>query len=270
MKYPKLISLYSGSSGNAFLVCCPTGQKLLIDAGKSARRLCTALQEQGVAPSELSAILLTHEHTDHTAALSVFLKKHPLPLHLPAASASRLESDPCIAPCLCLHEPYARFSVGDVAVTAFPTPHDSMGSVGYRLSIPMEEGHILLLGYATDIGYVTEEIEGALTGCHCVVLESNHDPAMLRYGPYPEYLKVRIASNRGHLSNPESARLSGRLAERGTRSILLAHLSGENNTPELAYDEHFSLIADEQIALTVAAPECATSMPIPTWEGGFL
>ncbi len=265
MKSFRLISLYSGSSGNAFLVQTPE-QCILIEAGKSARRLCTALKEQGVDPDNLSAILLTHEHTDHTGALSVFLKHHPTPLHLPRASVKKLDCDPCIAPCLCPHAPMECYAVGDIRVTSFPTPHDSMGSVGYRLEIPLPDAPSFSFGYATDIGHVTEEIQSALTGCRAVVLESNHDPEMLRFGRYPEYLKARVASRRGHLSNGDSALLSAHLSANGTKSFLLAHLSAENNTRELAYDEHFSAIGDESVYIAVAAPDSATPMYIPEEE----
>lgn len=260
MKDIRAFSLYSGSSGNAFLLATPEGC-ILVDAGRSARRLTGAIRECGFDAADVRAIFLTHEHNDHVSALSVFLKQHPIPVHLPAACAARLEADPAVAPFLVPHPPVDTVAVGGVTVRSFPTPHDSLGSVGYRFEIPTEGG-IFRLGYATDVGTVTEAVEEALTGCGAVVLESNHDPEMLATGPYPADLKHRIASRRGHLSNPESADFCARLCASGTKSVLLAHLSRENNTPDTAYSEHLSAIADANVRLCVADPDNVVEMDL--------
>lgn len=256
----RIISLYSGSTGNSFLITSPVGT-LLIDAGKNAKQLCASLASVGISPDEIGAILVTHEHTDHISALPVFLKKHPIPVHIPYGCAYKLLGENAVAPHLCMHPPVHTETVCGMQVTSFPTPHDSRASVGYRIEIPLEDG-ILRIGYATDIGYVTREIEESLTGCDAVILESNHDREMLTYGPYPYQLKQRIASRRGHLSNPESALLAAHLCATGTRSLMLAHLSAENNTPEIAYDECFGAIADTAIHICVADPNHATELMI--------
>ena len=256
----RLISLYSGSSGNAFLIVAPTGS-LLIDAGKNARQLCNALESVGVAPESIGAVLVTHEHTDHISALPVFLKKHPVPVYLPEPCANKLSADSALA----MH--MVPFGAGDsmeilgMQVLSFPTPHDTAASVGYRIEIPAEDT-LLCVGYATDVGYVTREIEEGLIGCKAVVLESNHDVEMLTCGPYPAHLKKRILSKRGHLSNPECALLAAKLCASGTRSLMLAHLSRENNTPEIAYDESFGAIADNRVQLRIAHPDVATELPL--------
>ncbi len=252
----RVYSLYSGSKGNAFLISTPNGA-ILIDAGKSAKRLCLALAEANVSPDDVRAIFVTHEHNDHISALPVLLKHHPIPVHLPLACAYRLECDPAAAPCLHTHPPFHQETVIGMTVTSFPTPHDSHGSVGYRIEIPTDEG-MLRIGYATDIGYVTREIEEGLAGCDAVILESNHDPEMLADGPYPYDLKVRIASRRGHLSNPDCAEFASRLCQNGTKHLILAHLSEENNTPDLAFDECFSSIGSADVTLSVAAPDRIT------------
>lgn len=256
MSIIRMASLYSGSRGNAFVIATPEGT-ILIDAGKSARRLCQALDSLGISPSEIRAIFVTHEHNDHISALPVFLKHHPTPVHLPCACAYRLECDPAAAPCLLPHPPFHTETVCGITVSSFPTPHDSRGSVGYRIEIPTDGG-VLRLGYATDIGYVTKEIEEGLVGCHTVILESNHDPEMLETGPYPYELKLRIASRRGHLSNPDSALFAARLCQSGTKRLMLAHLSEENNTPDTAFDACFGAIGDAGVELCVAAPDAIT------------
>lgn len=256
----RVFSLYSGSTGNSFLIsadeCC-----FLIDAGKNAKQLGAALRACGHEPEDLSAVFVTHEHSDHISALPVFLKKHPIPVHLPEACAYKLMQFPSALPCLLPHPPIHEETLGAIRVCSFPTPHDSHGSVGYRVEIPTAHG-LLRIGYATDIGYITPAIEENLMGCHAVILESNHDPEMLQNGPYPYDLKKRIASKRGHLSNPDSACFAARLCENGTQSILLAHLSQENNTPDTAYSECFSSLASERVHLATAHPDCVTELDL--------
>ena len=261
-----LFSLYSGSAGNAFLIAA-RDRCFLIDAGKSARALCAAIRCCGHEPGEIEAVFVTHEHNDHISALPCFLKQHPVPVHLPADCAYRLAGDPWVAERLQPHSPGEEVWLGDIRIVSFPTPHDSRGSVGYRVEIPTAGGRFCL-GYATDIGYVTREVEQCLTGCQAVVLESNHDPDMLRQGPYPAFLKRRIASRQGHLSNPESAGLAARLCAAGTRSLMLAHLSPENNTPDTAYSECLGCVADAAVTVCVAQPDRVTELPAEPGAGG--
>lgn len=254
----RTISLYSGSVGNSFVIQTENGS-ILIDAGKNAKRLCMALAEAGISPQEICAVFVTHEHNDHISALPVFLKKHPIPVHIQTASAYRLANDPAVAPCLCLHSPIFSETVCGLTVTSFPTPHDSRASVGYRIST--DSGYTI--GYATDIGYVSRDVEEGLTGCQTVILESNHDFDMLMDGPYPYDLKRRIASKRGHLSNLDSAAFAAWLCEHGTKQLMLAHLSQENNTPDTAYDACIGSIGTERVEVAVAAPDAITEF---VWE----
>ncbi len=254
----RTISLYSGSVGNAFAIQTEEGT-ILIDAGKNAKHLCMALTEAGISPDDIRAVFVTHEHSDHISALPVFLKKHPIPVHIQTSSAYRLENNPSVAPCLCLHPPIFTERVCGLTVTSFPTPHDSRASVGYRISTDSDYA----IGYATDIGYVSRDVENGLMGCATVILESNHDLEMLMDGPYPEDLKQRIASRRGHLSNTESAEFAARLCENGTKQLMLAHLSQENNTPDTAYDACIGSIGTDCIEVAVAAPDALTEF---VWE----
>lgn len=249
MTFYSVTALYSGSKGNSVLIESE-GARILIDAGKSARALCNALFGMGRSIEEIDAIFITHEHTDHIGALEVLLKKHKIPVHAVERSAKRmmLKGLWTYSELIVQHPPRFCVEVGDMVITSFDTPHDSEYSVGYVIEIGKSK-----IGYATDIGYVTDAIRGALVGCESVVLECNHDLQMLMDGPYPYDLKLRIKSNRGHLSNEDCAAFACELYRGGARNILLAHLSEENNLPSLAYDAVWSAIADESFNLKVAS-----------------
>lgn len=262
----RIVTLYSGSGGNStFIRVADTA--ILIDAGKNAKRLCTALKEIGSDIEEIRAIFITHDHADHISALEVLAKKHNIPVHITEQSAKifdRISPAP-VHSRLVRHTPIYSVEVGDLTVSSFMTPHDSMMSVGYRIEFTDGEGK-RAFGVATDIGYVTDTIKEGLRGCEAVVLESNHDVEMLKRGPYPDVLKRRILSNRGHLSNEDSAHLSAYLAAEGTRAFLLAHLSEENNEPSLALEETERAISDGGVSVAVAAPDSPTELRIPTKE----
>ena len=230
-------SLYSGSKGNSVLIRSESA-RILIDAGKSA---------------DIDAIFITHEHCDHVKSLEVLLKKHPMPVHIVEASAKKLIKGGLLehADLFCIHSPRFEVEIGNIKVSSFETPHDSEFSVGYKIDVDCGDS-IKHIGYATDIGYVTDTVKSALMGCETVVLESNHDTEMLMDGPYPYDLKLRIASKRGHLSNCECALLSAELCANGTKNLLLAHLSEENNRPEIAFDEVSSSVADESVNIKIA------------------
>ena len=243
-----ITALYSGSKGNSVLIESEKA-KILIDAGKSARALCTALDEVGVSIDEIDAIFITHEHRDHISALEILLKYHKIPVHIVSASAKKLLSKgfSIYEELICTHTPIFSVEIGDMTIKSFQTPHDSEFSVGYTIKIGEKT-----IGYATDIGYITNEIKEALTGCESVVLECNHDEEMLMKGPYPYDLKLRIKSNRGHLSNTDCADFASQLCFVGTKNVLLAHLSEENNEPMLAFDTVWSAISDDSVNLKIA------------------
>ena len=250
-------ALYSGSKGNCVLIRSE-GARILIDAGKSARALGSALESIGEDISKIDAIFITHEHTDHVSALAVMLKKYKIPVHAVEATARKMLCGPLKSheDCLCIHTPIFSVEVGDMRISSFPTSHDSEFSVGYKICVT-KDGVTDNIGYATDLGYVSDSVRGALLGCETVVLESNHDLDMLMGGTYPYELKIRIASDRGHLSNKACADFAAELCASGTKNILLAHLSEENNRPDVAYDTVWSSLADEGINLKIAsAYEC--------------
>jgi len=262
----RIVALYSGSGGNSTYIRV-ADTAILIDAGKNAKKLCEALKNIGSDITEIRAIFITHDHADHISALEVLSKKHDIPIHITEQSArvfDRLSPSP-IHSRLVRHTPIYSVELEDMTVSSFPTPHDSLMSVGYRIEF-CDGDKKRAIGLATDIGYVTPDIKEGLTGCEAVVIESNHDVDMLKHGPYPDVLKRRILSNRGHLSNSDSAELSAYLAAKGARAFLLAHLSEENNEPTLALEETERSISDCGISVEVAAPDEPTELYIPTPE----
>ncbi len=251
-----ITALYSGSKGNSVLIESAKA-KILIDAGKSARALCTALSEVGTSIDEIDAIFITHEHRDHVSALEILLKHHKIPVHIVEASAQKMISKGLVDfdEVVCLHTPIFSVEIEDMTIKSFPTPHDSECSVGYTIKIGDKT-----IGYATDIGFVSDEIKNALTGCESVVIECNHDIEKLMNGPYPYDLKLRIKSNKGHLSNIDCSSFVSDLCFVGTKNVLLAHLSEENNEIDLAFDEVWSAIADDSINLKVAEQNRAVKL----------
>lgn len=262
----KIAILASASTGNCAVASDGTTH-ILLDAGLSARRISAGLRTLGLTPAGLSAVLVTHAHSDHVAGLRVLVRQSGIPVF---ATPSTCEEWYRRCPC---DEVRARFStrpagsgfaVGSVQVQSFPTSHDAAGSVGYVLS-----GGGTRLALCTDLGRITDEVRRAVAGCETVVCEANHDIEMLKNGPYPYVLKARIRGGKGHLSNEEGAELAACAAEHGAETVVLAHLSRTNNTPELAYAAAASrLLAmgrapGRDISLSVAPAETAA----PRWLG---
>ena len=239
----------SGSGGNCLLVS-DGDTHILIDAGISMRRIQTGLSRSSLAWNDITGVLITHEHSDHIYGLETLARRHPLPVFAPHTVASRLLGQlPQLADCLRIVPVGESFPLGEVRVTAFHTPHDTDESVGYRI-----EGSSVY-AHATDTGSLTEELFEGLRGADTVLIEANHDERMLRDGPYPFYLKRRILSARGHLSNADCAALAHRLAESGTRRVILGHLSKTNNRPELALAAVSAALEGFDCELRCAGPD---------------
>ncbi len=244
----KVYVFASGSSGNC-LMLSSGATNVLIDAGISMRRMEAALAQLGRSLRDINGVFITHEHSDHISGLKMLVKYYALPVYAPRTVAARLQGMlPEIDGCLQTIPVGESFRVGCLSVRAFHTCHDTDESVGYRLE---GEGVFAL---ATDMGCVTDAVLDGLRGADTVLIEANHDEQMLRYGSYPVYLKRRILSPRGHLSNEDCAALACDLAQSGTRRIILGHLSRENNTPMRAVDTVWQRLEHTSIELLCAPP----------------
>ena len=226
----RYISLYSGSSGNCSIVE-EGGRFIIIDIGKSARLTRKAIDAVGLDIRGLEAIFISHEHSDHIGGLNVFLKNVRVPVYSGADTLDYMTDNGIIPGHIETGDlNFASIEVGPFLVQGFDTPHDSLGCLGFKITT--HRGSTMSM--ATDLGFVPTGVFDNLKGAHLTVLESNYDPKMLKDGSYPYYLKRRIASDRGHLSNIQCSDTVLRLIENGTQKIQLCHLSNNNNTPELA------------------------------------
>lgn len=219
--------LASGSKGNATYVEI-NDTKLLVDAGISARQIKNRLADIGVDAGALDGILITHEHRDHISGLATLCKQYALPVYSRRAT---FEAMYCYdkLPCCQVQAIGERFTVGRIRAEAFSISHDAADPVGYNLF-----GNDLKCTIATDLGFVTSSVQAAIDHTDVLVLEANHDIGMLKEGSYPLALKRRILGNRGHLSNEEAAWTLVRMKRPSQLKVVLAHLSEENNRPELA------------------------------------
>lgn len=240
--------LFSGSSGNS-LFCQYGNTRLLVDAGKTGSCLCRAMEGIGADPATLSGILITHEHSDHILGAGVLARKYHLPLYatqetwrviLEGKKIGKVPPD-----LIRTVRSGQSFWLGEIGVEAFPIPHDAADPVGYRLW-----GGSVSVATATDLGHFSEDVYQRIAGSTLVLLESNHDPDLLRANPhYNQVLKARILGKYGHLSNEDCSRALLRLIAGGTRNLILGHLSGENNTPALARRVSEAAMAREGIRI---------------------
>ncbi len=220
--------LGSGSGGNA-VVLEARGTRLLVDAGLSARQLCQRLEAMEIAPDSLDGIMLSHEHSDHTRGLEVFLRKREVPVYASPLTREAL-SDRCGAGIdWRLFQRGEEFEVGDISVNSFAVPHDAVDPVGFVCGA---EG--TRVGLATDFGHVTTLVRQELKGVRALFVESNYDQGLLDADTKrPWAIKQRISSRHGHLSNAQTAELVSDLVEHGLETVVLGHLSQECNCPDL-------------------------------------
>ena len=251
------MSLSSGSCGNCYYLGTSEGG-ILIDAGVSLRRLKKTLMENGLEMSAVSAILITHDHLDHIRHLGSFCKKLSLPVYTAApihgALARHTFTAPTIAPCRRILKEDEWNEVAGMKVRYFVVPHDATQTVGYAIEVA---GHKFVI--MTDVGRMTDEAVEFARTADTVVLESNYDEKKLESGSYPQQLKDRIRSDKGHLSNYDCAAFARFLAENGTKNFMLGHLSNENNTPDIAMNITSRALAGmEGVMIKVAARKDVT------------
>lgn len=216
----------SGSSGNSTLIATER-TRLLVDAGFGYRETRKRLLALGEDAKRIDAVLITHEHSDHVAGLPSFARWLRKPVFLTPITANCLEWGK-VAPIVEHFHAGLRFTIGDIQVEPFTIPHDAADPVAFCFRA---EG--LKIGVVTDLGYMPESVKHQLHGCQLLVLESNHDLDMLKVGPYPWFVKQRVMSRVGHLSNDAVSRFLSDDYDRGSQVLVLAHLSEQNNHPEI-------------------------------------
>ena len=253
----RICPLFSGSTGNSTYIASRDGG-ILIDAGASMKGICNAIERAGGDYKEIKAVAVTHTHSDHIKGLKTFLNRTDAALVASKETAEFLCTNNLIPPkteviitddnpiCVCGME-----------LSSFKTKHDASGSCGYTVLLPDNKK----ISVCTDLGVVTEDVRRAITGSDVLLIESNHDIDMLKNGPYPMHLKVRILSENGHISNVACAAELKKLMASGTMRFILGHLSQHNNTPLLAQSCAESALMDigavngKDYLLSVAKPK---------------
>lgn len=230
----RLCALASGSKGNSTYIETKT-TKILIDIGTTSMYIEKKLKEIGVEPKEIGAILISHTHKDHIGGLRVFLKKYNPTLFVTKNMLKELDV---------ITDNYViiddTFNIGDVKVTSIKTSHDAIDSKAYIL-----ENNNRSVVYITDTGYINQKNHKILSNKNAYVFESNYDVDMLLNSRYPYYLKQRILSDKGHLSNKDASYYLGKFIYNNTKTIILAHLSHENNSPNIAKEELLRRLKEE-------------------------
>ncbi|MBY0577732.1 MAG: MBL fold metallo-hydrolase [Burkholderiales bacterium] len=224
----RFASLASGSEGNA-LVVESGGTRVMLDCGLGLRDAISRLARLSLSPDDLSAILVTHEHEDHSGGVLRFARKFNLPVWLTFGTFRANQDAFSLLPQVSMIEGYQRFEVDGIEIEPFPVPHDAREPVQFVFGNGAKR-----LGVITDTGSSTPHIEATLSGCHALVLECNHDAQMLAKSAYPQSLIRRISGRYGHLDNGSSGELLARLDQSRLQHVIAAHLSRKNNTPELA------------------------------------
>jgi len=219
--------LGSGSKGNCTLLATEK-TRLLIDAGLSCRETYARLAAIGEPPDGLDAVVISHEHTDHINGLRVLALDAKLPIYITRATRDAVSWDAKLR----RFEYFVaseKFTIGDIEVTPFPIPHDAVDPVAFTF-----DAQGIRISLVTDLGYIPEVVKQRVKGSHCLIFESNHDLEMLKVGPYPWYVKQRVMSRHGHLSNNATADFLAEDFDGAAQVLVLAHLSETNNHPEIA------------------------------------
>ncbi|MDE5834560.1 MAG: MBL fold metallo-hydrolase [Ruminococcus sp.] len=227
----RIYPLFSSSKGNSHFIGTEKGG-ILIDCGVSFRRLSTALETNRIPLSAVQAVFITHEHGDHVSGLKMLTQKTGIPVYSTKKTLTKLCDDNKVSPKSPVITMKSVISCADMEISCFGTSHDAVEPCGYKIHTYDDK----YCAVCTDTGIITPETDEALKGCKMVLIESNYDEMMLRRGNYPLYLKQRVLSEKGHLSNDDCALQVGKLIKYGTTHIVLGHLSQENNKPSCAFN----------------------------------
>lgn len=226
----RFCNLYSGSSGNSTYIEY-NDTKILVDAGVSCQKILKGLAELGVKLEDISGILITHEHSDHTKGLTTISKKYSTQIYATEKTWKQMELLKLPEYNHVIFSANDTFNIGELEIHPFSIPHDAVDPCAFNIYAGEKKFTV-----ATDIGHITNEIYSNFVGSDVLLLEANYDPNTLTYGHYPYFLKKRISSDVGHLSNESASKTIKKLYdETGISNIILGHLSLENNFPELAY-----------------------------------
>lgn len=236
----RAVPLFSGSKGNSYYIGSAS-EGVLIDAGRSCKQIENAMEANGLKMRNISAVFITHEHTDHCSALKVLASRYGLEVFASSGTLRALEQGGKIAPSTKTRLIENETAIGNMLVQRFDTPHDSSESCCFRVVAPDEKSALI----ATDMGIMLPAVREAAEKSDFAVIESNHDIEMLKTGIYPYYLKQRIMSKKGHLSNTDCARELVNLVRKGTLRLMLGHLSEQNNTPQVALTTSVSLLEEQ-------------------------
>lgn len=242
-KGTELIPLYSSSQGNSTLIKV-NGINILIDCGKSCKMITEALMSVGVYPDDVSAIFLTHGHSDHIQGITVFSKRYHTPVYATKGTLNKAGELNTKVNVISESE-IVSFKDDGFEVWAFPTPHDIDGSVIYKVRNLETKKDVCVM---TDLGQFTPAMRGFARGAAAVLLESNYDRQMLKDGPYPYPLKMRICSGHGHISNDICHEAAEYLIREGTKKVMLGHLSPMNNTEEIAEETFVTYMGGRDLA----------------------
>ncbi len=235
--------LASGSKGNCTVIISDEA-KIIIDMGISYQTLKKSLEEDSLSLNDFTGILITHCHKDHTNGLASLVKHTRLKVYIPIKMYDSLKELISRDDCIFIED---NFKINDLKIELIHTSHDAPASVGYII-----ENNNKSLVYVTDTGYINRKYLTKMIKKECYIIESNHDEKMLMDGPYPRFLKERVISDKGHLSNTTTAKYLQKIIGNNTKMIVLAHLSETNNTEELAYNTTKDLLSDKSIEILVA------------------
>ncbi|MCR5149747.1 MAG: MBL fold metallo-hydrolase [Clostridiales bacterium] len=226
----KLCPLFSSSSGNCTFIGDEKGG-ILIDIGVTCRKTENALKAVGVDPRGISAVFVTHEHSDHIAGIKVFASKYNVPVYASLGTLQGMNTAGCFKPGMKVMQLMpGGIEERDMFIKPFEISHDAAEPTGYTVTLLSGAKYSV----CTDLGFVPDKVKNSVSGSSEVLLESNHDVNLLKIGGYPPFLKRRILSDKGHLSNDACAEFASELIACGTKRIILGHLSRENNLPPLA------------------------------------